>query len=129
MTPSALLTHAELLIAGATLAGIAKSWYNGTIGDALEAIGSIGSIEQKVDHIEERQEQMAQQQDKMVDGVVALSISQEREGAEVDTDQLIQELRDGRGVQIFLENREPQNPYASGWDVEDEREEVRENDD
>ncbi len=126
MTPSALLTHAELIIAGATLLGIGKSWYNGTIGEALEAVASVGEIKEKVGHIEQRQENMAQQQDKMANGVVALSISQQREGAEVDTDQLIQELRDGRGVQVFLENREPQNPYASGWDTEDEEEEVRE---
>lgn len=126
MTPSSLLTHAELVIAVATLLGIAKSWYNGTIGDVLEALGSISQIDRKLDHIEDRQESMAQQQDRMIDGVVALSISQEREGARVDTDQLIDELRDGRGVQVFLENHEPSKPYVGGWDAEDEEEEAAE---
>lgn len=129
MTPSALLTHAELLIAGATIIGIAKSWYNGTIGEALEAITSIGEIQQKVDHIEAKQEEMAEQQDLMADGVVALSVSQNRDGEEVDTERLIEQLHDGRGVQVFLDTSRPTNPYNGSYDVEDEAEEVRESDD
>lgn len=127
MTPSGLLVHAELFLAGAAILGVAKSWYNGTIGEALEAITSIGEIREKVEHIEEEQNRMAEQQDKMVDGVVALSVSQEREGAEVDTQELIDQLRDGRGVQVFLDSGPPSNPYTrDSWDVEDEEREVRE---
>lgn len=121
MTASSFLLYTNLVIACMTVLALGRSWYSGSIGKAIASMEKIDSVDEKVDHIEQNQKEMAEKQEKMVDGVVALSISQQREGAEVDINELLGQLRDGRGVQVFLSDREVGCADGSGQKGPDPR--------
>lgn len=111
---SQALVRMELIVAGLTLAVAAKSAYNGHVRGLVDNIYTIESLEQKVDHIEERQ-------DEMIDGIVAVSIAESEENYSVDADRLAEQLNEG-SYRSYLE-RDGRSPYP---DVEDEELEVSE---
>jgi hypothetical protein len=86
VTPDQLLSWAQLGVAVATLVGFLKSWLNGAVRDALDAVERIPSIEQKVD------EQAVEMRDTR-DAVIALSYSQQHESVEIDPRELSGKLR------------------------------------
>lgn len=108
---SAVLTRLEVVLAGVAVLAAAKSAYNGTVRGLVDNIREITVISERVDEIGDKQE-------RMVDGMVALSVAESKEGASVDTERLAKDLRDGNSYRVYLHRDRPNgSPYA---DVEDE---------
>ena len=108
---SAVLTRLEVVLAGVAVLAAAKSAYNGTVRGLVDNIKEIPTISDRVDDIGDKQE-------RMVDGMIALSVAESKDGASVDTDRLANDLRNGNSYRVYLSRGEPhKSPYA---DVEDE---------
>lgn len=105
------LTRVEVLLALVGLAGAAKSAYNGTIRGLVDNIRQIPEVADRVDRMADKQEQM-------VDGMVALSVAESDEETTIDTDQLANDLRDGQSYRVYLNRDSPRNPYAETEDEE-----------
>jgi len=108
MTPAQLLSWVQLAVAILTLLGLAKSWFNGTVRAALDAVERIPSIERKVDD-------QAEEMKDTRDAVIALSYGQQHDSVEVDPRDLSEKLQDAddRGPEQFLQDREPYARHAS----------------
>lgn len=114
---AAVLTRLDVVVAAIAILGALKTAYNGTLRRMIRNIGMIPSLKNDVDEMAEKQEQM-------IDGMVALSVAESHEETTVDTDRLAQELRNGQSYRVYLERGgRPSNPYTN---VEDEMEEVHE---
>lgn len=109
---SAALPVAQLLVAiGAVLAGL-HSFYRGTLGEFVDYIRMIPKIDEKVDHVEDRQEDMS-------DAIVLLGHAATRDGIEPDPESLEQDLRDGdTGPSRYARK----GFYRGGGETEDEQE-------
>lgn len=92
---SVLLTRLDIVVAVFAVLGAVKSAYNGNVRSLVNNIKQIPDIGKKVDHIEERQEQM-------VDGLIAVSVAQVEEDAEIDPDTLANRLREGDSYRVYL---------------------------
>lgn len=108
-----VLTRLEVLLAiGGVLAAI-KSAYNGVLGTVWKNINMIPDID-------ERQRELADTQEKLVDATVALSIAEEDDGRTINPREVERTLREDGGVRDFLqEDTNGRSPFA---DVEDEKE-------
>jgi len=106
------LTRMEVVLAGLALLGAAKSAYNGTLRGLVDNIRQIPEVADRVDAMADKQEQM-------VDGMVALSVAESDEETSIDTDQLANDLRDGQSYRVYLNRDQPRNPYAETEDEEE----------
>lgn len=105
------LTRLDVIVAMLAIASAAKSAYNGHLSTVYQNIKQLPVIADKVESIADRQE-------KMIEGLVALSVAESDEEATVDTDRLAADLRDGESYRVYLErDMNGQSPFA---DVEDE---------
>jgi len=113
VTPDQLLSWMQLGVAVATLLGFGKSWFNGTVRAALDAVERIPSIESKVDD-------QAEEMKDTRDAVIALSYGQQHDSVEVDPRDLSEKLRDDddRGPEQFLQDRDAYARHATDDDQE-----------
>ena len=119
---SMLLTRLDIVVAVIAVLGAVKSAYNGIVRSLVNNIKQIPDIGKKVDHIEERQEQM-------VDGLIAVSVAQDEEDAEIDPDTLANRLREGDSYRVFLNRSDgngarqnyAEDPESGGrWQTQDD---------
>ena len=119
---SMLLTRLDIVVAVIAVLGAVKSAYNGIVRSLVNNIKQIPDIGKKVDHIEERQEQM-------VDGLIAVSVAQDEEDAEIDPDTLASRLREGDSYRVFLNRSDgngvrqdyAEDPESGGrWQTQDD---------
>ena len=115
---AAVLTRLEVVVAVLVVIGALKSAYNGTVRGLVDNIQEIPAISERVDQIGDRQE-------RMVDGMVALSVAENEDHASVDTDRLADDLRDGSSYRIYL-TRDGPDGRAGFVATEEEEEEVDE---
>lgn len=104
------LTRLDVAVALIAILGALKSGYNGHVRKLVRNIYAIGDVKEKVDHMEQRQE-------KLIDGVVAVSVAESKEDVSVDTDELAQNLR-GQSYRLYLQRDGRSNPYAEAEDEE-----------
>lgn len=93
---AAVLTRLEVIVAVLVVVGAVKSAYNGTVRGLVDNIQQIPEISERVDQIGDRQE-------RMVDGMVALSVAEGEDGKSVDTKRLADDLRDGASYRVYLQ--------------------------
>lgn len=124
-----LLLRVEVFLALAAALAVLKSFYNGVIHRALEAIGMVPEIQEQVRHIDEEQDKLIEKQEDQLDAILAVAIAQGEDRLSIETDRLIQSLRNDEGSERFL--RDDPDPYRYGEysyhtddrvDVRDERE-------
>ncbi len=111
-----LLTRLEVIVAVLVVIGALKSAYNGTVRGLVDNIQEIPAISKRVDQIGDRQE-------RMVDGMVALSVAENEDQASVDTDRLADDLRDGTSYRVYLTRGDgsgDRSTYVSGPEAEEE---------
>lgn len=108
-----VLTRLEVILAVMGVLAAIKSAYNGVLGTVWRNINMIPEID-------ERQKQLADTQEKMVDATVALSIAERDDGRTISPREIERTLKDEGGVRDFLQ--EPTNGRSPYADVEDEEE-------
>jgi len=103
-----VLERLEILVAVVALLGAAKSAYNGVLSTMWRNLKMISEVY-------DRQENMAETQEKLVNAVVALSIAESDQDRGVDPKEVEQRLREDGGVRDYLRDREsPHTPYTDG---------------
>lgn len=99
---SEVLLRAELLVALIALGTALKSAYNGWIHQhVLAPLDKIEEVDDRTQRLEENQEEMTEQQENLVNGVIALGKSHEN-NAEFDVDSFKEETGRSSGVDDFL---------------------------
>lgn len=116
---AAVLTRLEVIVAVLVVIGALKSAYNGTVRGLVDNIQEIPAISERVDQIGDRQE-------RMVDGMVALSVAENEDHASIDTDRLADDLRDGSSYRVYLTRSGSGDRGAYVTGPEEEEEEVDE---
>ena len=125
-----LLLRVEVFLALAAALAVLKSFYNGVIHRALEAIEMVPEIQEQVRHIDEEQDELIEKQEDQLDAILAIAIARGEDRLSIKTDRLIQNLRNDEGSERFL--RDDPDPYRHGKysnytddrvDVRDESEE------
>lgn len=91
-----ILTRLDVVLAALAVLSALKSGYNGTVRSLINNIKQIPQVADRVDRIGDKQE-------KMVDGLIAVSVAQKKDDAEVDTGELTDRLREGESYRVFLE--------------------------
>jgi len=114
---SAVLTRLEVVVAVVIVVGALKSAYNGTVRGLVDNIQEIPAISDRVEEIGDRQE-------RMVDGMVALSVAENEDQASVDTDRLADDLRDGTSYRVYLSRPSGYGTQRGYAEEEEEEEEV-----
>jgi len=115
-----ILTRLDVVLAALAVLSALKSGYNGTARSLINNIKQIPQVADRVDRIGDKQE-------KMVDGLIAVSVAQEKDDAEVDTGELTDRLREGESYRVFLERNgrsgefseedpEESDPWPAGED-------------
>ena len=116
---TAVLTHAEIIVAVLAILSALKSAYNGWIRSLVNDIKMIPEIH-------ENQEEMRETQTRLVDATIALSIAEKDDGREVDPDEIEQALRDNGSARDYLQKaRTNSSPYTDYENEEEIPEEER----
>lgn len=105
MGPGQVLPWIQLVIAVATIAGIAVSVYRGTLGQLVDYIKEIPTIKEHVVDVAETQDEIKSRQDDLADGMVAVSLAHRRDDVEPDPDAMAERLNADRGPGQFLSQK------------------------
>lgn len=112
------LTRLDVAVAVLVILSALKSGYNGHLRTVHENIKQLPQIADEVERISERQE-------KMVEGMVALSVVEDNDDATIDTEQLAADLRDGESYRAYITRDSTRNgatPYTPAEEIEEEEE-------
>lgn len=94
-----------------TIAGAAKSIYNGSIRSVINHISMIPEVAQKVDDLSDCVGDVKDEQEEMKEGMVALAEATSRPGREVPAEEMAHELGVEPGIDRF---------YSDGdWSADD----------